>query len=855
MSQTQSVRVTPASVPLPPDPTPSHRGGHTGASQSHATTHSSSRGTYEILDKNHRLSSAGAAASLKYANPQDLPSFPSAGLKKSDSAAGAAASLGWANQKPFELWRPDSSASASAAAVLAHSGGAKVELWRAEATPWGNSAATQALKNAGTLSPQLDYGYTTIGRKGSLMAATGAMSTSRRRSESTPMPAKKVETYPDEANAVTNALRAANSAHRSKMRTGITPQGGSVPYSTMPREMYTSHPPIGPEVEEQNRQGVLHASAVTMAKQMYNLQQKQFDAASSAHQGAALAHGRQPSGSGVSDGDRPAHFANLQIQAQKLAQERLANLHDEHAQYREYRDYYGENQQQHPKSRLSIRGTMRRRASSDGDLDEDRKQSNTIRAQMSLFSSNLSQVDSKKRQHDREALIAAAQRNVAKNLQAIDERVMAETGRPSPSTISEWELKAQAAAQGRNDTRRMEHHNKVNIGGGKFIDQSEIDEIAARNVQPVLDEINDKVEKQQAKEADMRLEQELEKKRAEEQKIRDKEQKEIHRKLKQQDKEEEKARKAEEKHIRDEEKRMSKDVSSRLEHEHEKTKLEERKLHEMEEKEIHRKLKLQDKEEEKARKAEERALRKGKRRSLKTGEATEPEITEPAAAPVAIAPVAVAVPVETQGEPITSATLPERSEALVTPANADTSSPQRVTTAVDEWPSSVAKDEAALKSPKSGTSEDSSKMKNWLKTKIGRRLSRAHTPPNQAENQPADRTSGGKFIGGAALTGGSAKNSSTNLATDTASAKVTPLAAPAATPEAEEHQDRVGRSPVRRDHSPVSSPTSMYEDLVSHDNVSGVSPERGISGLTPPPKLPEPKSSSPARSTRFTEEI
>ena len=150
----------------------------------------------------------GAAASLKYANPQDLPSFPSSGLKKNDAAAGAAASLGWANQKPFEHWKPDRSASASAAAMiakdykmkeawqpeksshgakaalLAHRDSGPVEIWRPETdSPWGHSAATQAFRkfSDGGLYPTADYGYTDDGRRRSLMAATGAMSEDRRK--------------------------------------------------------------------------------------------------------------------------------------------------------------------------------------------------------------------------------------------------------------------------------------------------------------------------------------------------------------------------------------------------------------------------------------------------------------------------------------------------------------------------------------------------------------------------------------------------------------------------------------------------------------------------------------------------
>jgi hypothetical protein len=497
----------------------------------------------------------GAAASLKYAQAQDLPSFPSAGLKNGGSAAGAAASLGWANQKSFEHWKPDPSASASAAAalakdykmaplwqpeqstngakaaILAHRDGGKVEIWRPEASAWGNSAANQAFKKdrAGGLSPQLDYGHTALGRQGSLMAATGAMLTSRKRAESTPIPSAFASRYPDEANATANALSAATSASKNRKGKSIVPEGGATPFTVMSREMYTSNPPVAPEIDEQNRQATLHASAIAMAKQIYTHQQKQIDAASAAHRGAMAAHHRTPSSVEFVDEVQPMRFNNLQEAAQKLAQERLAKLHDEHAKNREYRDYYGSTPQ--TQSRLSIRGRTRRRASSDGSMDKDREQSNKIRAQMSLFSSNISQVDAKKRQQDREALIAAAQRNVTKSLHGMDEKVFADTGKVAPSLLSEWEVKAHAAAQAKSDTR-MENYGKVNIGGGKFVNQSAVDLVAQRNVQPVLDEINEKAEAERERVAAAKLEQETNARKAAEQKSREREKKEIDKKLK-----------------------------------------------------------------------------------------------------------------------------------------------------------------------------------------------------------------------------------------------------------------------------------------------------------------------------------
>lgn len=428
------------------------------------------------------------------------------------------------------LWQPEQSTNGAKAAVLAHRDGGKVEVWKPEASNWGNSAANQAFKKnrAGGLSPQLDYGHTALGRQGSLLAATGAMSTSRRRAESNPVPSTLVARYPDEANATANALSAATSASRNRKRGDMTSEGGAVPYTTMSREMYTSHPPVTPEVEEQNRQATLHASAIAMAKSMYNHQQKQIDAASAAQRGAMAAHQRSPSIESA-DEVQPMRFNNLQEAAQRLAQERLAKLHDEHSKNREYHDYYGSTPQTH--SRLSIRGRTRRRASSDGSIDEDREQSNKIRAQMSLFSTNLSQGDEKKRQQDREALIAAAQRNVTKSLHGMDEKVFAETGKITPSLLSEWEVKAHAAAQAKSDTR-MENYGKVSIGGGKFINQSAVDLVARRNVQPVLDEINEKAQAERERVAAEKMEQETQARKAAEEKAREREKQEIEKKLK-----------------------------------------------------------------------------------------------------------------------------------------------------------------------------------------------------------------------------------------------------------------------------------------------------------------------------------
>jgi phage-related minor tail protein len=113
----------------------------------------------------------------------------------------------------------------------------------------------------------------------------------------------------------------------------------------------------------------------------------------------------------------------------------------------------------------------------------------------------------------------------------MDEKVFAETGKVSPSLLSEWEVKAHAAAQAKSDSR-MENYGKVNIGGGKFIDQSAVDLVARRNVQPVLDEIDEKAQAERERVAAEKMEQETQARKAAEQKAREREKQEIEKKLK-----------------------------------------------------------------------------------------------------------------------------------------------------------------------------------------------------------------------------------------------------------------------------------------------------------------------------------
>ncbi|KIW17755.1 hypothetical protein PV08_04950 [Exophiala spinifera] len=530
------------------------------------------RSSSSVLDEDGRLSSASAALSLKYARAQDLPSYPSTGGVKLASA-GAAASLAESNKKPFEhwtpghipaansaaskakdyemdpLWRPELSRVGSKAAIAAHRDAAPVEIWRAPETEHGNSAAASALQNQSSPPAITERQVSSDGRQKALLAATKSMSSGRRRAESAPVPPQLKQ-----GNSAW-ALKAAGSVHgrkRSDPPSTPSPQSTdllgadaarvqNIARNNVSRQMYTSNPPVAIEVEEKNRQDTLRASAVAMARKMYAIQQAQIDEArgirrSDSHFAAYTARQRaQSDAANQPIQEELPRYENLEDAARRLAHERLAKLHDEHA---EYRQYYG--QQSPPKqSRLTLRrGRRTSNLQRDDDSDSDEEQSRKIRSQMSIFQSKLAEVDSKKRQADRDALLAIAHKNVTARMNAIDEKVFGETGKASPQQRELWERQARERAQRESDDRLL-YAGKVHIGGGKYLDQSEIDAIAKARLQPTLDEITEKAEQQRARDEELRAEQERIKAEQEAEKTRLAEEKAEQKRIQQEQKHEE----------------------------------------------------------------------------------------------------------------------------------------------------------------------------------------------------------------------------------------------------------------------------------------------------------------------------
>jgi len=530
------------------------------------------------LDPDGKLSSKSAATSLKYAKAHELPSFPSHG--GSASAAGSAAMLA-KDYKMKELWQPELSAAGSKAALQAHNKGGKLDLWQPSASADGNSAATMAMRNKG-LSPQIFQGSTDDNKSKALLAATMSVSRNRQRAESTPTTVHPA--YPDSHNSASNALSAATSSHRTSAANKAAQDGwdsdamqaARVQNMHMDPSMFGEHPPVEPEVEEARHNAALRASAITMAKQIMETKNREAAATSSAGQAGAEAAAARNVGTASPDIKQEAlRYINLQDAAHKLAAERLAKIDNglENAKYREYYGYGGnEDKSKRLSSRLSVLGRSGRgRAASDGnddDLDsDDEREARKIRNQMSQLSTGLNKVDAAKQKDDRARLMAAAEKRVSAQMHSLDERVFLQTGKVPPAMMEEWEEKSRKAAEEKKVERDAAKKGKTHIGGGKYMDQSEIEAIALARLRPTLDEIDrDAAEKRKRDEEERKEREQQEYYRALE-KEKNRSQKEEFKSLQRNDKAAAKQEKAEIKAQKDEEKRIAKEEKRKSRHE------------------------------------------------------------------------------------------------------------------------------------------------------------------------------------------------------------------------------------------------------------------------------------------------
>jgi Eisosome protein 1 len=290
------------------------------------------------------------------------------------------------------------------------------------------------------------------------------------------------------------------------------------------REMLTEHPPIRMEVEEQKHQDALHASAVSLAKNVYSRNNQASSTTGTGH-------------STASDGQQKAKpYLSLQDAAQKMAAERLARIKDPDGTA-SLRNYYGypevtRSKSTHPKNLLQkVRHPLHHRTHSEGEEDATRSQH--VRSQMALLQAQIDHVDSQKLADDRARLLAAAEKKVHQQMHKLDEKVFNETGKMSPAMMSEWDAKARARLQGQNQAsvRETKPDSAVDVGAGKLVDRSEVEDLAIERVRPTLQGINEAVEKRRAEEAEQRAIEEERKSKAREEKERKRQEKAEKRKV------------------------------------------------------------------------------------------------------------------------------------------------------------------------------------------------------------------------------------------------------------------------------------------------------------------------------------
>jgi len=405
---------------------------------------------------------AGAAASLKYARPQDLPSYPSRGLQD--------------ESQEISYNRPaQTSYSAGRAASLAADKGGRLDLWEYKASKQGQSAATLAA-GKGIVSPSINFGYGDEEKKKALQAATLSLSRSNKNGSGVKTPRN-----PLSDTMSNNGLEASRFTHQHALGP----------------EMFTEYPPVPIEIEAQRYQDGIRAAAVSMAKRMYELERNKTSA-------------KEARGSSI--GSQPQIYLGLEETAKKLAAERLAALDPDGIEA--YKDHYGFGRQGTQKTtmRQSMRGRSTSQATkvdADGFSDDDEAQAKKVRGKTSILRGQLAELDNK-RDTDRQNLMAAAEARVKARLANMDEQVFANTGKVPPGMQRQWEAQARAKLAGAGDADQQQQARnlttgKVHIGFGKYMDQTEIDAIASARMQPVLDEISETAAKQRQRDEEIRI--------------------------------------------------------------------------------------------------------------------------------------------------------------------------------------------------------------------------------------------------------------------------------------------------------------------------------------------------------------
>ncbi|KAL5042273.1 hypothetical protein BDW71DRAFT_147750 [Aspergillus fruticulosus] len=324
---------------------------------------------------------------------------------------------------------------------------------------------------------------------------------------------KRAESAPSEAARVTASTRASITATE-----GVgdpfddldrAMRASRIQNAHLDRKLFTATPPVAPELEEHRRKSILEAASMSMAKDMYGAMEAkdgglQYSSTTRSQRAASVSK-RDSAALQQASTLMLSQAMNLQGVAEKRAAEKLACLEDEAAAYR---SYYGVE----PHGTRSSLAVRRRRASNETD-QFDQERSREIRTQMSTLRSKLNAVDEKrneKREDDRASLLELARKNVDATIQDIDKRIY--SGEAGQSVALQKYLDEKAAERAQKGIQDMEAQymlaNKVNIGGRRYVEMSDVEDVARSRLKPTLDEIEDVAETQRARELEARLDEE-----------------------------------------------------------------------------------------------------------------------------------------------------------------------------------------------------------------------------------------------------------------------------------------------------------------------------------------------------------
>ncbi|KAK6497788.1 hypothetical protein TWF481_012190 [Arthrobotrys musiformis] len=501
---------------------------------------------------------------LKRANPKDLPSYPSRGVQNLEASAGKAASLAASYSKSPEVWKPDRLPAAGAAASLANNIKSP-EPWKSGPLP---TAAAAALL-AGDSKPPEAWRPSTPSKSAS-QAATSVRQRAHTMPESKRPPLQSPQLQPQQSTA--SALAAAGIANSPKKLSKPAPKSPPTPaydiskinalaaQNAQTRLSAVSQPrsALPQSQTDKNMSDILRAASISMAKNMNKSPPPASKATTSMPPGSYYSHiptspkkipaqepklNRKSSTqaasiaassdlhsviSADSDDRQVKYYPHLEEAARKAASERLARLQAEHDRARKAsglppswqaggvptttRARSSTAPSSTPKAAQSSKAATTTGATARRQPDAtDYARSLKIKSDTAKLTKQIDSVDKDRQARDYLAILAVAEKNVKARMQDLETKVAEDQGRVPKHLQAEWDAKAKMLSAEYERKRAEESEKKkgkINMGGGLWYDQEDLERIARGNVQPILDEINVKAEKERARVEALRVEKE-----------------------------------------------------------------------------------------------------------------------------------------------------------------------------------------------------------------------------------------------------------------------------------------------------------------------------------------------------------